>query len=49
MYNLIVVWNSGEREEHTFATESEARQMENNLQLTFGNQLWTGITRNVFL
>lgn len=49
MYELIIVWNNGERETHKYNSEHEAREAANNLHMVFGSQLWTGVNRTVWL
>ena len=46
-YELVVVWETGEKEIHAYATEEEARAAGDGYKMAFGNQIsWTG-TRKV--
>ena len=47
-YELVVIWDDGEKEVFSYPTESEAKEAELGYQKSFGNQLqWTGIRRMV--
>ena len=44
MYELIILWETGEKENHRFDTLEDAEQAERNYKMAFGNQIsWTGI------
>lgn len=44
MAELIIIWESGEKESHTYNTQEEARIIEQGYKTAFGNQIaWTGI------
>ena len=46
-YELVVGWETGEKEIHAYATEEGARVAGNGYKMAFGNQIsWTG-TRKV--
>lgn len=40
-YKLIIVWDTGEREEHHFITEEDAIYAGRDYKIIFGNQVWT--------
>lgn len=43
-YKLIVIWYTGEKNEHLYKTYEEAQQVANNYKMAFGNQItYTGI------
>lgn len=42
-YELVIVWESGEREILTFKTAEEAIKAKANMEKAFGSQLWAGI------
>lgn len=45
-YILTVIWTTGEKEEHTYATEQEAQSAGNGYKIAFGNQIaWVGTRR----
>lgn len=39
-YELVIVWESGEKEISTYRTEAEAVKAKFNMEMAFGNQLW---------
>lgn len=44
MYELIILWETGEKETHLFDTLEEAEQGAHNMKMAFGRQVaWTGI------
>ena len=46
-YELIVIWETGEKEIFEYATEEEAQESCNDFRMIFGNQVaWAG-TRKV--
>lgn len=43
-YELVVIWDTGEKETATYDTEIEAKIIENGFHTAFGKQIqWTGI------
>ena len=42
MTKLIIVWETGEREEHLYQTQDEAERVARGMQMAFGKQLWIG-------
>lgn len=42
-YELVIVWDSGEREIYTYKTKAEAIKAKAEWEFVFGNQLWAGI------
>ena len=45
-YELIVIWETGEKEIFEYATEEEAQESCNDFRMIFGNQVsWAGIRR----
>ena len=50
MYELIVIWNSGEKDIFKYSTLERAAQTERGYKKAFGNQIqWTGIIRAVIV
>lgn len=48
MYKLIVIWDSGEKEEATYETIEKAKEIEKGFRMAFGKQVqWTGIRKEV--
>lgn len=46
MYELIIIWYTGEREVYEYATEKEAERVGQNMCIAFGNQIeWYGTRR----
>ena len=44
MYELIVIWETGEKDTCLYDTENEAEKAASNYKFAFGNQIaWTGI------
>lgn len=45
-YELIIIWETGEKEIYTYATEEEAETACRELRTIFGNQIsWVGTRR----
>ena len=45
-YELIVIWETGEKEIFEYATEEEAQESCNDFRKIFGNQVaWAGIRK----
>ena len=45
-YELIVIWETGEKNVYEYNSEQDAQQGEANMKMAFGNQIqWTGINR----
>ena len=43
-YELIVIWDTGEKTTEQYNTEAEAREIEDGFYRAFGKQIqWTGI------
>lgn len=45
MYEVVIVWNSGETEVYTFETEGKAEEIKQGFEKTFGSQLWACVRR----
>lgn len=46
-YELVVIWETGEKEVHAYATEEEAEAAGDGYKTVFGNQIsWTGTRRS---
>lgn len=46
MFELIVVWDTGEQNIYSYESEEEAMRGADNMRMAFGNQIqWTGINR----
>lgn len=44
-YVLIIIWDTGEKEEHSYPTREKAEEIEKGMHRAFGKQIqWTGIT-----
>ena len=44
MYELIIIWSTGEKEVYQYTTREEAEKTELGMRTAFGNQIeWTGI------
>ena len=47
-YELVIVWETGEKEIHAYATEEEALKASKGYRTVFGNQIaWTGVRKAV--
>lgn len=47
-YELVVIWDDGEKEVFSYPTETEAKEAEDGYHKAFGNQVsWTGIRRMI--
>lgn len=47
-FELVVIWETGEKEVHAYATEEEARTAGNGYKMAFGNQIsWIGTRKAV--
>lgn len=45
-YELVLIWDTGEKEIYEYRTEEEAIQTAVNMKKAFGNQIaWTGTRR----
>lgn len=45
-YELVIIWETGEKETFVYATEEEAQKACNGYQMAFGNQIaWAGIRK----
>lgn len=43
-YELVVIWDTGEKEVYEYKTEEEAQRLLKDLHFAFGNQIsWMGI------
>lgn len=48
-YELIVIWDTGEKETYDYETLEAARQGEANMRMAFGYQIaWAGINERRF-
>lgn len=48
MYKLVIIWETGEKEEHLYNTKEEAENIERGMHKAFGKQIsWTGIVEGV--
>jgi hypothetical protein len=44
MYELVVIWETGEKNIYPYRTEADARTGERSMRMAFGNQIaWSGI------
>lgn len=44
MFELVIIWESGEKEIHEYTNRLEAKMIEHGYRQAFGNQIsWTGI------
>lgn len=44
MYELVIIWTTGEKETYGYTTREEAEKAELGMRMVFGNQIqWTGI------
>ena len=43
MIELVIVWNTGEKERHEYKTREDAEKAENGYKNAFGGQVWTTI------
>lgn len=49
-YELIVIYSDGTKEFYPAKDLEDARRMENNLRMVFGNQItWAGAREKIFL
>ena len=44
MYKLFVVWETGEKEVHTYATRQEAEEAAKGYKIAFGSQVWVSVS-----
>lgn len=48
MYELIIIWEDGDKNIYKYNTEDEARKGERNMRMAFGNQIsWSGVRKGV--
>ena len=40
MFELVVVWETGEKEIYTYPTQAEAEAGKRNFETAFGSQVW---------
>lgn len=45
MYEVVIVWNSGETEVYAFDTEDKAEEIKQGFETAFGSQLWACVRR----
>ena len=46
MYELVVIWSTGEKEVYTYHTEDRAEKAAQDMKMAFGSQIsWTGVRR----
>lgn len=47
-YELVVIWETGEKEVHKYNSLGDAKDAENGFRMVFGNQIsWTGIKHQI--
>lgn len=47
MYELVIVWQAGEKDFFKYNTREEAERAGENFKIAFGNQVeWYGVRRN---
>ena len=47
-YELIVIWETGEKEVHKYSNREDAEEAEKGFRMAFGNQIsWTGIRHQI--
>ena len=46
-YELVIVWETGEKEVYEYATQEEANIIMQGYKTAFGNQLWCGTRKKV--
>lgn len=43
-YELIVIWETGDKEVHSYKSKEKAKEADKGYKMAFGNQIsWTGI------
>lgn len=48
MWELVVIWSTGEKNIYTYDTEEAAEQGARNMAMAMGNQIsWSGVRRKV--
>lgn len=48
MYELVVIWDTGEKDIYTYETEAEAEQAGRDMKIALGNQIsWCGTRRKI--
>ena len=40
MFDLVIVWETGEKEVYTYATREDAEKGKANFEKAFGSQVW---------
>lgn len=45
MYEVVIVWDSGEKEVYSFETEDKAEEIKQGFETAFGSQLWACVRR----
>lgn len=40
MYELVIVWNDGNKEIHGYKNRTEAEEGKRNMEMAFGAQVW---------
>lgn len=46
MFELVIIWDNGEKDVYTYKTEIEAETSGKNMKMVFGNQIqWFGIRK----
>lgn len=44
MYELVIIWDTGERDIYTYVSEDAAERTAYNMRMVFGKQIaWTGV------
>lgn len=48
MYELIIVWDNGDKDIYTYNTQEEAERGADNMRMAFGNQVtWAGTRKAI--
>ena len=40
MYELVIVWNDGNKEIYAYGNRTEAEEGKRNMEIAFGSQVW---------
>lgn len=49
MYELVIIWSTGEKDVYQYTTREEAEKAELGMRMAFGNQIeWSGIREKKF-
>ena len=48
MFELVIIWSTGEKEVYGYDTEARAEDAGQNMKMVFGNQIsWYGVRRAI--